>query len=65
MHRQDAIDAEARRVDAAFKMPLARARFKTEPNPNALGFRAWARRTYSPHACAGKLERVVERKETT
>jgi hypothetical protein len=62
MHALDAQAAALRFADAAFSMPTARARYRAEPNPLRLGFRAWARRTYGPHACVGKLALVVERR---
>jgi hypothetical protein len=62
MHALDVADDRARFNGAAYTMELARARFKADANPNRLGFRAWARRTYSPAAVAGKLSRVVGRR---
>ena len=59
MHHLDAQEAATRFASAAYSMDLARARFRAELNPNRLGFRAWARRTYQPNAVAGKLARVV------
>jgi hypothetical protein len=64
MHHQDAQEAARRFMDAAYNQRLARARFRVELNPNRLTFRAWARRTYGPHACTGKLARVVSRKDS-
>lgn len=64
MHAQDRIEARSRFLGAAYNQRLARARFRVEPNPNRLPFRAWARRTYSPAATAHKLARIVARKDS-
>lgn len=63
MHAQDAREAEARRLAASFTMRIARRRFVVERRakavPPAEALRAWARRTYNPSACAGKLAVIV------
>lgn len=63
MHHQDRVEAERRRAAAAFTSRIARRRFKREWSK--IGFRAWARRTYNAFACAGKLARIVARKDGT
>lgn len=52
-----------RERDYKFTMRQARARFKTERHlPIARGgFHVWARKTYNPNACTGKLKEIVER----
>jgi len=48
-----------------FTMALARRRFaaeRTSGTDHGMGFKAWARKTYSPAACEGKLRKVVGRR---
>jgi hypothetical protein len=59
MHTIDAAEARARFNDAAYTQRIARARFRREPNPNGLSFRAWARRSYNFNAAAGKLRGLL------
>lgn len=63
MHAQDALEAESRRLSAAFTTREARARFRVEPNPLGRSFRAWCRASFNAFACAGKLAQVVTRKD--
>lgn len=65
MHRQDALEAAARHRSNAFTIRVARARFKAEPNPNGLGFRAWARRSYNFEAATGKLRNLLARERVS
>lgn len=66
MHQQDLKEAEQRRRAAAFTMRLARRRYRRDRAAGAArdSFRAWARRTYNPEACTGKLARIVVRKDS-
>jgi hypothetical protein len=61
MHRQDHLEAEARRVANAFTVRVARRRYRVERQD--VPFRAFCRRTYNAFACAGKLAAIVARKE--
>jgi hypothetical protein len=63
MHWLDARAATTRHRENAYTIAHARARFRVDLNPNRLGFRAWARRTYSPAASTGKLAALVARKD--
>ncbi len=46
--------------DYCYAMRHARARFRAETvTRNGASFKAWARRTYNPAACWGKLREVV------
>lgn len=63
MHYLDARAATTRLRENAYTIAHARARFRVELNPNRLGFRAWAARTYQPGACTGKLAALVARKD--
>jgi hypothetical protein len=48
-----------------FTMSLARRRFAAERESgteHGMNFRAWARKTYNPRHCEGKLRRLVERR---
>lgn len=61
-HKQAAAIAFAARGVTTFcyAMCHARARFRAETvTRNGASFKAWARRTYNPAACWGKLRAVV------
>ncbi len=56
----DSRDSIRSRKDYCYAMRHARVRFRAETvTRNGKGFRAWARSTYNPIACVGKLQAVV------
>jgi len=50
-----------READYLYTMRIARDRFKLERRQvhRGIGFRAWARKTYTPAAVCGKLRAIV------
>lgn len=58
-------DELTRPSDYLYTMRQARRRFAAERHlpVGAHGFRVWARKTYTPGACAGKLRAIVEVKQ--